>query len=247
LNQQYIDPWGNLVDHMGYPIAPAPQGHTEVFSPAPGEMVIMHEQMIPIGQEYSGQMTMPKPIEKIAEALTQGVKAPIKGMVKPKSVKAKMKPEGTDPNLECLFDCMISMCAWLSELRTQAHLIHFNYSGSNFIPIHEFLKDRYEEHQEQFDAVGELLRSMGGMLPMCSEGLKEAICGCEFENCSSYNGVDMLMSYVKNVEAMGMMAKDLEQLAGCTRAIDVQDYATQLVGAAFKASWFIKASIGCGS
>ena len=248
MNQQYIDQWGNLVDHMGFPIANfPPQENTQVFSPAPGEMVIMHEQMIPIAQGHPGQMEAPGPIEKITESLMQSARSTGKSSTKPKAIKVKSQPELKDPNLECLFDCMVSMCAWLSELRTQAHLIHFNYTGSNFIPIHEFLKDRYEEHQDQFDQVGELLRSMGGMLPMCSMGLNEAICGCEFENCTSYNGSDMLMSYIKNVEKMGMMAKDLEQLAGCTRAIDVQNYAAELVGMAFKATWFIKASIGCGS
>jgi DNA-binding ferritin-like protein len=247
VTQHFVDPWGRIVDHMGFPFAPEPHAQTQVFSPAPGEMVIMQEQVIPIAPGMSMPMPEAQPVEKLAESLVQTAKNAAKNVSKPKSMKIKVKSEEADPNLQCLFDCMVSMCSWLSELRTQAHLVHFNYTGSNFISIHEFLKDRYEEHQEQFDMVGELLRSMGGMLPMCSEGLRESACGCDFEHCTSYNGVDMLMSYVKNLEAMGMKAKELEQLAGCTRAIDVQDYATQLVGAAFKASWFIKASIGCGS
>ncbi len=229
-----------LVDHNGIPVNPWPGGFMpmdyQIPAPLPSaDMVIVQEEVIPIaGQAKDMGNTIKNVVEKIAKP---------KAIAKPK-IDKELKSSETNPDLQCLFDCMVSMCAWLNELRTQSHLIHLNYTGSNFISIHKFLKDQYEDHQEQFDAVGELLRSMGGKLPMCSVGLQESICGC-FENCTSYSGVDMLMSYVKNLEAMGMRAKDLEQLAGCNRAIDVQNYAAELVGAAFKASWFIKASCGC--
>lgn len=229
-----------LVDHNGIPVNwqggfPNPMDYHVVAPLPPADMVIMQEEVIPIAGP--------------AKEMGNVIKDVVEKIAKPKAVaKVKISKESkraeTNPDLQCLFDCMVSMCAWLNELRTQSHLIHLNYTGSNFIPIHEFLKDQYEAHQEQFDHLGELLRSMGEKMPMCSMGLQEAICGC-FENCTSYSGVDMLMSYVKNLEEMGMKAKDLEQLASCNRAIDVQDYACQLVGDAFKASWFIKASCGC--
>lgn len=243
MNQQYIDPWGRLVDHMGYPVAPEPHAQTQVFSPAPGEVVMVHEQMIPITQGISIPSAEIKPAEKLADSLVQTAKNAVKNIAKPKSVKVKIKPEETNPDLQCLFDCMVSMCGWLNELRTQAHLIHLNYSGSNFIPIHEFLKERYEEHQEQFDRIGEYVRTMDIMMPMCSQGLSEVMCGCEFEHCNSYNGSLMLLTYINNVEELGMKAKDLEKTAACVHAIDVQNYAAEIVETCFRTIWFLKSSI----
>ena len=243
MTQHFVDPWGRIVDHMGFPFAPEPHAQTQVFSPAPGEMVIMQEQVIPIAPGMSMPMPEAQPVEKLAESLVQTAKNAAKNVSKPKSMKIKVKSEEADPNLQCLFDCMVSMCSWLSELRTQAHLVHFNYTGSNFISIHEFLKDRYEEHQEQFDQIGEFLLSMGGKMPLCSTGLAEAMCGCDFENCTSYNGCAMLLTYVNNLESLGMKAKELEKMAACNEAVDVQNYAAEIVGDAFKAAWFLKSSI----
>lgn len=136
---------------------------------------------------------------------------------------------------------LVTCAAFAKELETQSHLIHANYEGENFLPVHAFLKDQYEAHLEQFDALVEFVRVMDYLLPMCSCGLKDAACG--FVNVTQYSGRHMLMAYLQNLETMKCMATRLEAAAGEARAIDVQDYAAELVAACGKAAWFIKATL----
>ena len=135
----------------------------------------------------------------------------------------------------------ISLCAYLKELETQSHLIHLNIEGSNFLGLHKFLKKQYEAHLEQFDTLAEFIRSMDYLLPMCSSGLKDA--APPIQTVTSYKGTDMLGVYYKNLEELGMKAKKLEPIAAKVGAIDIQNYMADLVGQAFKAAWFVKATL----
>ena len=138
----------------------------------------------------------------------------------------------------------ISLCAYLKELETQSHLIHLNFEGSNFLGVHAFLKEQYETHLEQFDTLAEFIRSMDYLLPMCSSGLKDA--APPIQTVTSYKGTDMLGVYYKNLEELGMKAKKLEPIAAKVGAIDIQNYMADLVGQAFKAAWFVKATLRNG-
>lgn len=159
----------------------------------------------------------------------------------PEGVMASLQ-DAKDMKKEQLLRGMVGLAAFLKELETQAHLIHLNYEGSNFLSIHAFLKDQYELHLQQFDKVAELVRTMDMYMPMCACGLKEAVSPC-FENVKSYAGMQQLAAYLKNLEEMGQMAKDVEPMAQCIGAIDVANYMAELVGSAFQAGWFIKASL----
>ena len=169
-----------------------------------------------------------------------GVQSPPMGVVpepqaKPKG-PAKSKANG---DVGAFIQQCISLCAYLKELETQSHLCHLNYEGSNFLGVHAFLKEQYEAHLEQFDTLGEFIRSMDFYVPMCSKGLTDA--GPGIQHVSSYKGVDMLGVYYKNLEELGMKAKKLEAVAEKVHAIDIQNYLSDLVGQAFKAAWKIKA------
>lgn len=139
---------------------------------------------------------------------------------------------------------LVMLASLLKELETQSHLIHLNYEGENFLEIHGFLKERYEEHLEQFDTVAEEVRSLDHFMPMCACGLKEAM--PPFQNVESYDGRSMLMAYYVNIESMGYLAKEIEQVAAAVGAPDVQNYMAELVGSAFKTSWMLKSVLrGC--
>jgi DNA-binding ferritin-like protein len=156
-----------------------------------------------------------------------------------------MTPESSpSPKVGELVQKLIMLAGYLKELETQAHLAHLNFEGENFIEIHRFLKDQYEAHLEQFDAVSEFVRSMDYWMPMCSCGLKDAVCG--FKNIEDYDGRHILMTYYGNIEALGYLTKELEQAAARAEAPDVQNYMAELVGFAFKSAWFLKATLrGC--
>ena len=135
----------------------------------------------------------------------------------------------------------ISLCSYLKELQTQAHLIHLNYEGSNFLGVHGFLGDQYEAHLEQFDKLAEFIRSMDYLMPMCARGLADA--GPGIQHVTSYKGSEQLATYYKNLEELGMKAKKLEPIAAKVGAIDIQNYMAELTGEAFKAAWFVKATL----
>jgi starvation-inducible DNA-binding protein len=139
---------------------------------------------------------------------------------------------------------LIELAGFLKELETQAHLVHLNYEGDNFFSVHEFLKSQYEAHLAEFDEVAEYVRALDNFMPMCSCGLKESV--RDFENCASYDGMQMLMTYLMNLDGLVEKATAIEAMAGEARAIDVQNYMAELVAAANKAAWFLKATLrGC--
>lgn len=135
----------------------------------------------------------------------------------------------------------ISLASYLKELQTQAHLIHLNIEGSNFLGLHAFLKDQYEAHLEQFDTLSEFIRSMDYLMPMCARGLADA--GPGITHVTSYKNTEMLTVYYKNLEELGMKTKKLEPIAARIGAIDIQNYMADLCGQAFKAAWFTKATL----
>jgi DNA-binding ferritin-like protein len=160
---------------------------------------------------------------------------------KPKA-PAKAKAAGGD--VGGFIQQCISLCAYIKELETQSHLIHLNYEGGNFLGVHAFLKDQYEAHLNQFDTLGEFIRSMDYLMPMCGCGLRDA--GPPIQAITSYKGTEMLGVYYKNLEELGMKAKKLEPIAAKVGAIDIQNYMADLTGQAFKAAWFVKATLRNG-
>ena len=152
-------------------------------------------------------------------------------------------PEPTDvktPIGKFIKQC-IEIAALLKELETQAHLIHLNYEGANFLGIHSFLKEQYEAHLDQFDKMGEYVRSMDYLMPMCSKGLRSA--ATKFDHVDSYKGGTQLYVYSQNLEALAMKCKKLEPVAMKIGAIDIGNYLAELTGDAFKAAWMVKASL----
>lgn len=140
-----------------------------------------------------------------------------------------------------LINQLVAMGSYLNQLYTQSHLIHLNIEGPLFLPVHEFLKGQYESHIAQFDAVAEFIRSMDYLMPMCARGLTNAYKG--FKHVKSYDAREALTVYTKNLEAAGMMAKELGTMAKEVQAPDVENYMAELVGMMFKSAWFLKATL----
>ena len=165
------------------------------------------------------------------------LKQPEEAASKPKA-SSKQKPK---TNLDQFIRELTGLASYINELRMQAHLIHFNYEAGNFLGVHKFLKKQYLAHEEHFDRIGELIRSMDYFLPMCSEGLREA---CpSFKHVKSYKPKEMLMAYLSNLEDLGMATKKTEAAAAKIKAIDVQNYMAELCEHAFKSAWMVKASL----
>lgn len=143
--------------------------------------------------------------------------------------------------VEELISSLVSLSSYVHQLYIQSHLIHLNIEGPLFLPIHEFLKEQYDAHIGQFDAIAEFVRSMDFLMPMCQRGLLTAYKG--FKHVKSYEARESLTTYLKNLETCGFMAKDAGTLAKRVQAPDVENYMADLVGASFKASWFLKSTL----
>ena len=173
-----------------------------------------------------------------------GVEPTQVGVVPAPQPKPKSPAKSKENDVGGFIQQLISLAAYVHQLQVQSHLMHFNYEGANFLGLHKFLGKQYEAHQEQFDKIGEFIRSMDYYLPMCHEGLMAA---CpEFKHCTSYKSNEMLGVYYKNLEDLGMKTKKLEADAGKIRAIDIQNYMAELCGEAFKAAWMVKSTLRNG-
>tara|TARA_R100001463_G_scaffold99194_4_gene153650 strand:- start:3577 stop:4185 length:609 start_codon:yes stop_codon:yes gene_type:complete len=155
--------------------------------------------------------------------------------------KQLKKEEEDKKKMDSFIKTLIGMSGYTHELQTQAHLIHFNYEAQNFLAVHEFLKEQYEAHQEQFDKLGEFVRSMDFLLPMCRKGLLEG--SAKFEHVKSYEPKSMLMAYFKNLETLASQCKKAQVAARKNKVIDVENYLGELCGDLFKAAWMIKATL----
>lgn len=149
--------------------------------------------------------------------------------------KSKKEPVGR------LANEMINLSGEVTQLMLQSHLIHLNYEGSNFFGVHKFTKKQYEKHQGQLDRLGELVRSLDFMMPMCAKGLLGAY--KKFDHIDSYGGESMLHTYYKNLEEFGMNCKKVAKLAEKQEAFDIENYCGELIEEAFTASWMIKATL----
>ena len=177
------------------------------------------------------------------QAIPQVQTPPVQEVPQPQA-KIKAPSKSKEGDVGAFIQQCISLCSYLNELRTQSHLIHLNYEGSNFFGVHAFLKEQYEAHQDQFDKLGEFIRSMDYLMPMCAKGLADATPG--FKDCVSYKGNEMLITYYKNLEDFAMRCKKVEALAAKVHAIDIQNYIAELAGEIFKAAWQIKATLRNG-
>lgn len=163
----------------------------------------------------------------------------LKRNVEPVSQDPQPKQKSEGPGK--LISEMLQLLSFSEQLRVQSHLIHFNYEGGNFIGIHKFLKKEYELQQEHFDRLGELIRSMDYMVPMCMKGLLNAY--KKFKHCDTYEPGLMLCSYIENVEDFAMTCKKVRKTAIKIDAPDIENYMAELIEDSFKTSWFLKAGL----
>jgi len=140
-----------------------------------------------------------------------------------------------------LISSMITLSSYCNQLYTQAHLIHFNLESPIFLAVHKFLRKAYLEHVKQFDTIAELVRTMDYFLPMCDKGLSSAYKG--FKHVKSYEARDMLVTYVKNLEEGGMLAKKVSRMADLKDAPDVQNKLADICGQMFHIAYMLKSTL----
>jgi DNA-binding ferritin-like protein len=171
----------------------------------------------------------------LTDIFQSAAQAPTQEVVKEEIIITK---EATPENL--VFK-MVSFASYLYQLNTQAHLLHLNVECSNFLAVHEFLKNQYEQHTADFDTIAELVRSMDYLMPMCQCGLFDAY--KKFPAVKTYDAREGLTLYTKNLENGAMMAKEVTDMARETGTPDVENFAAEICGNLFKGAWMLKATL----
>lgn len=138
---------------------------------------------------------------------------------------------------QSLVQLLLKAAAFAKHLELQAHIIHFNFTGPAFLPVHQLLQQQYELHQEQFDALGEFIRTNGAFMPLTAQALYTA-CDC-FCELASGDPTDMLDTYCCNLATQATQALQLASCAATCCAIDVENYAAELVAQSRKACYLL--------
>lgn len=139
---------------------------------------------------------------------------------------------------------MVSFASYLYQLNTQAHLLHLNIECPEFLALHAFLKEQYEQHIADFDTVSELVRSMDFLMPMCQCGLMDSY--KKFKSVKTYDAKAGLTLYTKNLEAGAMMAREVVDMAKEANHPDVENEVAAIVGNLFKSAWMLKSTLRNG-
>ena len=162
-------------------------------------------------------------------------------------ITAPTKEEVKSPYEE-LCGHLTSLASYTKELQTQSHLIHLNYEAANFLEVHQFLKDQYEAHLEQFDTLAELVRAMDHLMPMCDCGLRDSLPqGC-FQRVSSYDPRQQLSTYYQNLEDLVDMSRKVNCMAEQCGELGVANYLSDLMTVLAKSAWMVKATLrNCAS
>ena len=82
---------------------------------------------------------------------------------------------------------------------------------------------------------------MDYLLPMCEKGLLGQY--KNFKTTKSYKADESLILYIKNLEDVWMMAKDVTDLAREVGAPDLENALADVVGHLFKGAWMLKSTL----
>lgn len=162
---------------------------------------------------------------------------------KPEKVSYEPQPQSKKEPVSRLANELICLSSHAAHLMLQAHLVHLNFEGTNFFGVHKFTKSQYKKHQEQLDRLGELVRSLDFLMPMCCKGLMAAY--KKFGHIEAYAGPAMLITYYENLEEFGYAAKKVAKMAEKMDAYDIENYCGELIEDCFTASWQIKSTLRC--
>ena len=123
----------------------------------------------------------------------------------------------------------------------RSHVAHVNVEGRNFTSDHALLGGVYEDLQGQIDIIGELLRSLGEMMP------------CDIFDILDNSEVRPTRIEGSSDELLEAVLDDLETLKGCYEELitigeseghkEIANYAQDRVLAIAKQIWMFKSTL----
>lgn len=127
----------------------------------------------------------------------------------------------------------------------RSHVAHVNIVGRNFVSDHKLLKGIYESLQEQIDFLGELLRTLGEMMP-CDIG--ELVDTAQIDTGELKGSSDFLLTMIR--DDLQFLLEEYQQLAEISDEEDlseIENYAQERILALRKQLWMIDSTLGLSS
>ena len=146
-----------------------------------------------------------------------------------------------DDSLDNLVYYTVELASCMYHLNMQACLIALNLEHPNFCSLQPFLKEQADCHMKDFECLAETVRSMDYLLPMCQKGLLGY--NKSFKTTKSYDAVQALQLYVKNLEDAGYKAKECHDKAKAVGAPDLENIIADVIHHMFTGAWKLKSSM----
>lgn len=137
---------------------------------------------------------------------------------------------------------LLGLAAFQRELLYQAHAIHLNLTGPNFLPLHALFKSEYEQLLEQFDTSAEFLRILDVTFPLTTQALRLQL-SSDFQDLQDIDTNGMLLTYHENLKTLVVAASCIEHCAAEEQMIDIANTMAEFVGAANKTAWMLRSML----
>ncbi|HHZ02245.1 MAG TPA: DNA starvation/stationary phase protection protein [Tissierellia bacterium] len=130
----------------------------------------------------------------------------------------------------------------LAVLNVNLHNIHWNVVGKQFVQIHEFTEELYDDFFEKYDAVAEILKMKGEKpLVKLSDYLKNAsIKELEVDKFDCKESLEIVLGYL---EEMKKLATDIRNEADEDGDFEVVAEFEDHVAGYSKNIWFVKSML----
>ncbi|NMA95297.1 MAG: DNA starvation/stationary phase protection protein [Clostridiales bacterium] len=141
------------------------------------------------------------------------------------------------------FELLQKYLSNLNILNVKLHNIHWNVVGKNFIKVHNFTEEIYDELFEAFDEVAELLK-MKGVMPLstAAEYLENAtVEEVKARDFTMSESLDMLKT---DLEIMRDMATEIRNTADDEGDFETVAMFEDYVASFSKHIWFVDAMLG---
>jgi DNA-binding ferritin-like protein len=146
------------------------------------------------------------------------------------------------PDGSAIRTLLLGLAAFQRELLYQAHAIHLNLTGPNFLPLHALFKSEYEQLLEQFDTSAEFLRILDVTFPLTAQALRLALTS-DFLDLEDVDTSGMLMTYHENLKRLVIDASCVEHCAAEEQMIDIANTMAEFVGTANKTAWMLRSML----
>lgn len=143
--------------------------------------------------------------------------------------------------MERLVEAMKKLLADVYAFQLKANFFHWNVTGNNFLPYHEFFGELYKDAFESTDEIAEQIRVLDSFAPGSFTRFKELTSIlCEMSIPSSY---EMIVKLIEDNEKVLTTYNEAFQLANEFNKQGLADYLAGRIDKHNKHQWMLKSCL----